>query len=96
MNGPVEWIAAIGTMLAVAMVGANYSRRLTGCGFVLFAVVTCLWVYSGLTVKDWMPLAIQNGLLLLAILFVLISQKKKAEIDKAEKIAEQAKQDLAE
>ncbi len=99
MNGPVEWIAAIGTMLAAAMVAADHSRRVSGFGFVLFAVVSCLWIYSGLTAKDGMPLAIQNGVLLLINLFgvwqFLISRKKKAEIDKAEEIAEQAKQELA-
>jgi uncharacterized membrane protein YfcA len=94
VNGPVEWIAAIGTMVA-----ADHSRRVSGFGFVLFAVVSCLWIYSGLTAKDGMPLAIQNGVLLLINLFgvwqFLISRKKKAEIDKAEEIAEQAKQELA-
>jgi nicotinamide riboside transporter PnuC len=99
VNGPVEWIAAIGTMLAAAMVAADHSRRVSGFGFVLFAVVSCLWIYSGLTAKDGMPLAIQNGVLLLINLFgvwqFLISRKKKAEIDKAEEIAEQAKQELA-
>jgi hypothetical protein len=99
VNGPVEWIAAIGTMLAAALVAADYSRRVTGFGFVLFAVVSCLWVYSGLTAKDGMPLAIQNGVLLLINLFgvwqFLISRKKKREIEKAEEIAEQAKEEVA-
>lgn len=99
MNGPVEWIAAIGTMLAAAMVAADYSRRVSGFGFVLFAVVSCMWIYSGLTAKDGMPLAIQNIVLLLINLFgvwqFLISRKKKAEIERAEEIAEQAKQELA-
>lgn len=98
MNGPIEWIAAIGTMLAAAMVAADYNRRVTGFGFVLFAVVSCLWVYYGLTAKDGMPLAIQNGVLLLINLFgvwqFLISRKKKAEIDKAEEIADQAKREM--
>lgn len=99
MNGPVEWIAAIGTIFAAAMVAADYSRRVTGIGFVLFAIVSCLWVYSGLTTPDGMPLAIQNGVLLLINLFgvwqFLISRKKKREIEKAEEIAEQAKQEVA-
>ncbi|MBL0924521.1 MAG: hypothetical protein IBJ12_08680 [Sphingomonadaceae bacterium] len=99
MNGPVEWIAAIGTIFAAAMVAADYSRRVTGFGFVLFSIVSCLWVYSGLTAKDGMPLAIQNGVLLLINLFgvwqFLISRRKKREIEKAEEIAEQAKQEVA-
>ena len=99
MNGPIEWIAAIGTILAAAMVAADFSRRITGFGFVLFPVVACLWVYSGLTAPDGMPLAIQNGVLLFINLFgvwqFLISRKKKQEIDKAAEIAEQAKHELA-
>ncbi len=99
MNGPLEWIAAIGTILAAAMVAADYSRRVTGLGFILFAVVSCLWVYSGLTAKDGMPLAIQNGVLLVINLFgiwkFLISRKKKREIDKAEEMAQRAKREVA-
>lgn len=98
MNGPVEWVAALGTMLAAAMVAADYSRRVTGFGFVLFAIVSCLWVYSGLTAKDGMPLAIQNIVLLIINLFgvwqFLISRKKKREIEKAEEIANQAKKEV--
>ena len=99
MNGPLEWIAAIGTILAAAMVAADYSRRVTGFGFVLFAVVSLLWVNSGLTAKDGMPIAIQNAVLLLINLFgvwrFLLSRKKKREIEKAEEIAGQAKQEIA-
>lgn len=98
MNGPIEWIAAIGTILAATMVAADYSRRVTGTGFLLFSLVSCLWVYSGLTAKDGTPLAIQNAVLLLINLFgvwqFLISRKKKMEIKKAEEIADQAKQEV--
>ena len=99
MNGTIEWIAALGTIVAAAMVAADYSRRITGFGFVLFSIVACLWVYSGLTAPDGMPLAIQNGVLLFINLFgvwqFLLSRKKKREIDKAAEIAEQAKEELA-
>lgn len=98
MNGPIEWIAAFGTILAATMVAADYSRRVTGTGFLLFSIVSCLWVYAGLTAKDGTPLAIQNAVLLLINLFgvwqFLISRKKKLEIKKAEKIADQAKQEV--
>lgn len=81
------------------MVAADYSRRVTGFGFVLFSIVACLWVYSGLTAPDGMPLAIQNSFLLLINLFgvwqFLLSRKKKREIDKATEIAEQAKAEVA-
>ena len=99
MNGPIEWIAAIGTILAATMLAADFSRRTTGFGFVLFSVVACLWVYSGLTMPDGMPLAIQNAVLLFINLFgvwqFLLSRKKKREIDKAAEIAEQAKEEVA-
>lgn len=99
MNGPIEWIAAIGTILAAAMVAADYSRRVTGFGFVLFSIVACMWVYSGLTAPDGMPLALQNSVLLFINLFgvwqFLISRKKKREIEKAAEIAEQAKEEVA-
>lgn len=99
MNGPIEWVAAVGTILAATMVAADYSRRVTGTGFLLFSFVSCLWVYSGLTAKDGTPLAIQNAVLLLINLFgvwqFLISRKKKLEIKKAEEIADQAKQEVA-
>jgi len=99
VNGPIEWIAAIGTILAAAMVAADYSRRVTGFGFVLFSIVACMWVYSGLTAPDGMPLALQNGVLLFINLFgvwqFLISRKKKREIEKAAEIAEQAKEEVA-
>ncbi|WP_373475442.1 hypothetical protein [Sphingorhabdus sp.] len=100
MNGPIEWIAAIGTILAASLVAADYSRRVTGAGFLLFAFVSCLWVYSGFTAKDGLPLAIQNAVLLLINLFgvwqFLISRKKKMEIKKAEELADQAKKEVAE
>jgi uncharacterized membrane protein YphA (DoxX/SURF4 family) len=99
MNGPLEWSAAIGTILAAALVAADYSRRVTGFGFVLFSFVACLWVYSGLTAPDGMPLVIQNGVLFVINIFgvwqFLISRKKKAEIEKAAEIAEQAKEKVA-
>ncbi len=99
MNGPLEWVAAIGTIIAAAMVAADLGRRVTGFGFLLFCVVASLWVYSGLSSPDGMPIAIQNGLLLLVNLYgvwqFLLSRTKKAEIDKADELAEEAKQDVA-
>lgn len=97
MNGPLEWIAAAGTIIAAAMIAADLGRRVTGWGFVLFSIVACLWVYSGLT-SDGMPLAIQNGILLLVNLFgvwqFLISRKKKREIEMVEQCAADAKDQI--
>ena len=64
MNGPLEWIASIGTVLAASLIAFDMGRRTTGRGFVLFCIVSALWIYIGLT-EDAMPLAAMNLLLLL-------------------------------
>ena len=64
MEGPVEWIASIGTIIAAALIALDRGRRLTGWGFVLFTVVSLMWIYSGL-VKDAMPIAAMNVVLLI-------------------------------
>ncbi|QZD95507.1 hypothetical protein [Qipengyuania gelatinilytica] len=64
MNGPVEWIASIGTVLAASMIAFDLGRRATGWGFVLFCLVSTLWIYIGIT-QGALPLAAMNGLLLL-------------------------------
>lgn len=98
MNGPLEWIGAIGAIIAAALIAADLGRRVTGAGFVLFSVVSIVWIVSGLT-SDGMPIAVQNGILLLINLYgvwqFLLSPKKKREIKEAEKIAAQAKQKVA-
>ncbi|MET0588623.1 MAG: hypothetical protein ABWZ75_08885 [Novosphingobium sp.] len=99
MNGPLEWIAAIGTIIAAAMVASDLGRKVMGWGFVLFSVVACLWVYSGLTASDGKPIAVQNGILLFINLYgvwqYLISRKKKREIELTEHFAEEAKEQVA-
>ena len=64
MNGPLEWIAAIGTMLAAGLIAADLGRKATGYGFVLFCVVSITWIVSGLT-SDAIPIAAMNAILLL-------------------------------
>ena len=44
MNGPREWIAAIGTIVAAALLAADLGRRVTGAGFVLFCIVAVTWI----------------------------------------------------
>ena len=39
MNGPLEWIAAAGTIIAAALIAADLGRTITGYGFVLFCAV---------------------------------------------------------
>lgn len=64
MNGPFEWIASIGTVLAAAMIAFDLGRRTTAWGFVLFCVVSLIWIIVGLT-SDALPIAAMNGVLLL-------------------------------
>ena len=91
MNGPLEWIAAIGTMVAAALVAADLGRKVTGSGFVLFCAVALMWVVSGLT-SDAMPIAATNAVLLLidawGVWQYLLNPKKKKVIERVEKAAE--------
>lgn len=64
MEGPVEWIASIGTIIAAGLIALDMGRRFTGWGFVLFTVVAVMWIYSGL-VKDALPIAAMNSVLLI-------------------------------
>lgn len=64
MNGPLEWIASFGTVIAAAMIAIDLGRRATGWGFVLFCVVSALWIYIGIS-QAALPLAAMNGVLLL-------------------------------
>ena len=64
MNGPIDWIASIGAVIAASMIAFDLGRRATGWGFLLFCVVSVLWIYIGLS-TDAIPLAAMNGVLLL-------------------------------
>jgi hypothetical protein len=91
MNGPLEWIAAIGTMIAAALVAADLGRKVTGAGFVLFCAVALMWVVSGLT-TDALPIAAMNAILLLinawGVWQFLLNPRKRKVIDRVEKAAE--------
>ena len=63
MEGPLEWTASIGTIIAAALIALDIGRKATGWGFVLFTAVSILWIYSGLA-KDAMPIAAMNAVLL--------------------------------
>lgn len=87
MNGPLEWIAAIGTMIAAGLIAADTGRRATGWAFVLFCAVSLTWVVSGLT-GGAMPIAATNAVLLLinawGVWQYLISPKKRRVMDRVE------------
>ncbi len=63
MNGILEWAASIGTILAATLIAVDLGRKITGWGFVLFSVVSILWIISGLSEEAY-PIAAMNAVLL--------------------------------
>ena len=64
MNGPLEWIASIGTIIAASLIAFDMGRRSTAYGFILFCAVSALWIWIGIS-QQAIPLAAMNGMLLL-------------------------------
>ena len=97
MNGPLEWIAAIGTMIAAGLIAADLGRRVTGWGFVLFCAVAVTWIASGLT-SNALPIAAMNALLLLinawGVWQYLLNPKNKAKLEKLEELEEEAQREI--
>jgi hypothetical protein len=91
MNGPLEWIAALGTMLAAGLIAADLGRRVTGWGFVLFCAVSVTWIVSGLT-SNAIPIAAMNAILLAinawGVWQFLLNPKKKKVLERVEQAAE--------
>lgn len=97
MNGPLEWIAASGTMLAAGLIAADTGRRTTGWGFVLFCAVSITWIVSGLTTGA-MPIAAMNAVLLLinawGVWQYLLSAKNKRVMERVEPVQERIEADV--
>ena len=97
MDGPLEWIAASGTMLAAGLIAADVSRRVTGWGFVLFCAVSVTWIVSGLTTGAT-PIAAMNAILLLinawGVWQFLLSTKNRKVMERLEPIAEQIEREV--
>lgn len=93
MNGPLEWFAAAGTIIAAGLIAADFNRKVTGWAFVLIMAVSLGWIVSGL-LNHAMALVIQNALLLLVngwgVWRFLLSTRRKREIELQEDIAERA------
>ena len=91
MNGPLEWIAAIGTMLAAGLIAADLGRKATGWGFVLFCAVSVVWIVSGVT-QGATPIAAMNAILLLinawGVWQYLLSRKNRKIMERVEPVAE--------
>jgi len=96
MDGPLEWFGAAGAFIAAGLIAADLGRRVTGWAFVLFVFVSIAWVIAGLATATW-SLVIQNSLLLgvntWGVWQYLLSPTRKREIEKQEKIAEQAREE---
>lgn len=99
MNGPLEWIAAIGTMLAAGLIAADLGRRATGWGFMLFCAVSATWIVSGLT-TDAMPIAAMNTILLLingwGVWQFLLSPKNRKVMERLEPVREEIEDQVEE
>ena len=97
MNGPLEWIAALGTMLAAGLIAMDLGRKATGWGFVLFCVVSVTWIVSGLT-SDALPIAAMNGILLLinawGVWQFLLSPKNRAKLEKLAELETEAEREV--
>ena len=97
MNGPLEWIAAIGTMVAAGLIALDLGRKATGWGFVLFCAVSVTWIVSGLTGGS-MPIAAMNAILLLinawGVWQYLLSPKNRKVMDRLEPVAEKIEREV--
>jgi hypothetical protein len=98
MNGPLEWIAALGTMLAAGLIAADLGRKATGWGFALFCAVSLTWIVSGLT-GGAPPIAAMNAILLAinawGVWQYLLSPKNKAKLEKLEELEAEAEREVA-
>ena len=99
MNGPLEWVAAIGTMLAAALIAADLGRKATGYGFVLFCAVSVTWIVSGLT-SGAMPIAAMNAILLLinawGVWQYLLSRKNREVMERVEPVRQAIEHEVEE
>ena len=99
MNGPLEWIAAIGTMIAAGLIAADLGRRVTGYGFILFCAVSVTWIVSGLT-SDALPIAAMNVILLAinawGVWSYLLSRRNREVMERVEPIERRIEHDVEE
>lgn len=97
MNGPLEWIAAIGTIIAAGLLAADLGRKVTGWGFVLFCAVAVTWIVAGLT-SGALPIAAMNAVLLAINAYgvwqYLLSAKNRTIMDRLEPVAEKIEREV--
>lgn len=97
MNGPLEWVAAIGSAIAASLIAFDIGRRATGWAFVLFCAVSLSWIVSGLT-SNALPIAAMNGVLLLINAYgvwqYLLSPKNQAIMERMEPVERQIEEEV--
>ena len=64
----LKWFASISGIIAAFMVAADYGRRTTGWGFVLFVASSIAWLSGAVLAKDG-ALGTQNAVLFAINLF---------------------------
>ncbi|RDC59882.1 hypothetical protein HME9302_01078 [Alteripontixanthobacter maritimus] len=99
MNGPLEWIAAIGTVLAATLIASDLGRKVSGWGFVLFCAVAFAWIYIGFT-SGAIPIAAMNGLLLAINAYgvwqYLLSPKNRRIMERMDEVADEIETEVEE
>ena len=89
----IEWMAAFGAMAAAVLIAADWGRHRTGIGFILFCIVSLLWMAAGF-IQASAAIVAQNVILLAINAYgvwrYLISPKEKRVIDRLNDVAEQA------
>ncbi|MCB2064399.1 MAG: hypothetical protein KDE25_13325 [Novosphingobium sp.] len=84
-------------MGAAFLIAGDFGRHRTGMGFVLFSIVSLLWIAAGF-IQSNMALAFQNGIMLAINLYgvwrYLISPKEKRVIDRMNEAAEEAESEV--
>jgi hypothetical protein len=82
MTDIIQWAATITGIAAAILVALNLGARLTGWGFVIFAVSSIGWIAFALVERET-PLAIQNGVLfcinLIGVYRYWVLKKKREE-----------------
>ncbi len=64
---PMDWVAAIVTIIAALMVAANLGARLTGWGFVLFVLASVGWITADIMSGSAQPSLLVSHCVLLAV-----------------------------
>lgn len=76
----LKWFASGSGMIAALMVSADFGRRLTGWGFVLFLASSVAWIAGAILAKD-AALGTQNAVLFFINLFGVYRYLIRKKVD---------------